>query len=162
MAAHVLAADIPNSIYLLAGMPERPQPQPVASADNSHVTAARGSGPAARAGSLRDFDRQLEAIEAEVIGLFATVYEDLPGVTAALLNGHNEAAGQLAEREQAINALYGEIEQAVSRAILLWAPVASDLRFLLSVLRIVPELERSHDLVCHIASRAGHVPGAGL
>ena len=111
---------------------------------------------------LRDFDRQLEAIEAEVTGLFAMVCEDLPGVTAALLDGHHEAAGQLAEREQAINALYGEIEHVVSRAILLWAPVASDLRFLLSVLRIAPELERTHDLVCHIAARAGHIPGAGL
>ena len=34
--------------------------------------------------------------------------------------------------------------------------MASDLRFLLSVLRIVPELERSHDLVMQIASRANH------
>jgi phosphate transport system protein len=38
----------------------------------------------------------------------------------------------------------------------LQAPVASDLRFLLSVLRIVPELERSHDLVIDIAHRANH------
>ena len=111
---------------------------------------------------LRDFDRQLEAIEAKVTGLFAMVCDDLPAVTAALLNDHNEAAGQLAESEQTINALYGEIEQVVSRAILLWPPVASDLRFLLSVLRIAPELARSHGLVCHIASRAGHIPGAGL
>jgi phosphate uptake regulator len=28
--------------------------------------------------------------------------------------------------------------------------------------RITPELERSHDLVCHIASRAGQIPGAEL
>jgi phosphate transport system protein len=32
--------------------------------------------------------------------------------------------------------------------------MAADLRFLLSVLRIVPELERSHDLAEHIARRA--------
>jgi phosphate transport system protein len=44
-----------------------------------------------------------------------------------------------------------------NREILLQAPVASDLRFLLSVLRIVPELERSHDLVMQIASRANHI-----
>ena len=111
---------------------------------------------------VREFDRQLEAIEAKVIGLFVMVCEDLPGVTAALLHGGNDVAGQLAEREQAVNALYGEIEQVVARAILLWAPVASDLRFLLSVLRVAPELERSHDLVCHIASRAGRIPGTGL
>jgi phosphate transport system protein len=35
--------------------------------------------------------------------------------------------------------------------------VAADLRFLLSVLRIVPELERSHDLVVHIGASAGHL-----
>jgi phosphate transport system protein len=33
---------------------------------------------------------------------------------------------------------------------------------LLSVLRIAPELERSHDLVVQIASRANHVLGADL
>ena len=43
MAAHVLAVGIPNSVYLLSGTPEILQPQPVASADNSHVAAARGS-----------------------------------------------------------------------------------------------------------------------
>jgi phosphate transport system protein len=30
------------------------------------------------------------------------------------------------------------------------------------VLRIVPEIERSHDLVMHIASRANHILGADL
>ena len=40
MAAHVLVAGIPNSVYLLAGTPEILQPQPVVSADNSHVAAA--------------------------------------------------------------------------------------------------------------------------
>ena len=34
MKAHVLAAGIPNSVYLLAGTQEILQPQPVASADN--------------------------------------------------------------------------------------------------------------------------------
>jgi len=109
----------------------------------------------------REFDRRLGAIEAKVMELFTMVCEDLPAVTQAVLNGTNDVAG-LAERELAIDALYREIEQLVSREILLQAPVASDLRFLLSVLRIAPELERSHDLVCHIASRAGHIPGSEL
>ena len=105
----------------------------------------------------QEFQRELEAIEAKVIELFAMVAEDLAKATDALLTGNNEVVKLLAERERVINALYPEIEELVDRAILLQAPVASDLRFLLSVLRIVPELERSHDLVEHIARRADHI-----
>src|SRR5258708_16355382 len=85
------------------------------------------------------------------------VAEDLPGATHALLSGDNEVVRVLTERQQTIDALYPEIEELVNREILLQAPVASDLRFLLSVLRIVPELERSHKLVVLIASRADHI-----
>jgi phosphate transport system protein len=110
----------------------------------------------------QEFERDLEAIEAKVIELFAMVAEDLPGATQALLTGNNDVLEALTEREQLINALYPEIEELVNREILLQAPVASDLRFLLSVLRIVPELERSHDLVVQIASRANHILGEDL
>jgi phosphate transport system protein len=110
----------------------------------------------------QEFQRELEAIEAKVIELFAMVAEDLPGATRALLTGNNEMLRVLNEREQVIDALYPEIEELVNREILLQAPVASDLRFLLSVLRIVPELERSHDLVVQIASRANHILGDDL
>ena len=103
------------------------------------------------------FQRELEAIEAKVTGLFAMVAEDLPGATYALVSGNNEGLGVLAEHEQVIDVLYLEIDKLASREILLQAPVASDLRFLLSVVRIVPELERSHDLVVQIASRASQV-----
>jgi phosphate transport system protein len=110
----------------------------------------------------QEFERDLEAIEAKVIELFAMVAEDLPGATRALLSGNSEVLQLLNEREQVIDALYREIEQLVNREILLQAPVAADLRFLLSVLRIVPELERSHDLVIQIASRANHLLGEDL
>jgi phosphate transport system protein len=110
-------------------------------------------------GHRHEFQRELETIEAKVIELFAMVAEDLPGATAALLSGNNEVIQVLTERERAIDALYLEIEDLANREIALQAPVASDLRFLLSVLRIVPELERSHDLVMHIASRANHILG---
>jgi phosphate transport system protein len=103
------------------------------------------------------FDRELEAIEAKVIELFAMVAEDLPAATDALLSGSSDAAQVLAERDQVIDVLYTEVEKLANREILLQAPVASDLRFLLSVLRIVPELERSHDLVVEIARRADHI-----
>ena len=110
----------------------------------------------------QEFQRELEAIEAKVIELFAMVAEDLPQATHALLSGDNEAVVMLAERDRTIDALYPEIEDLVNREIALQAPVAVDLRFLLSVLRIVPELERSHHLVTHIARRANHILSGDL
>ncbi len=110
----------------------------------------------------QEFQRELEDIEAKVIELFALVAEDLPQATQALLTGGDETSDVLAERERAIDALYLEIEDVVVKQILLQAPVANDLRFLLSVLRIVPELERSHDLVMQIAARGNHILGEDI
>jgi phosphate transport system protein len=104
----------------------------------------------------QEFEHELEAIEAKVIELFAMVAEDLPEATSALLSGNNEIMQKLLERDKVISALYPETEQLANREILLQAPVASDLRFLLSVLRILTEFELSHDLVIQIASRANH------
>ena len=104
-----------------------------------------------------EFQRELEAIEAKVIELFAMVAEDLPRATQALLSGDDEGLAVLVERERVIDALYPEIEELVNRELVLQAPVAVDLRFLLSVLRVVPVLERSHDLVMHIATQANHI-----
>ncbi|HEY2688724.1 MAG TPA: PhoU domain-containing protein [Streptosporangiaceae bacterium] len=110
----------------------------------------------------QEFQRQLEAIEARVIELFAMVGADLPGATNALLTGSNEMAGLLAGRDKDISALYPELEELVNKEILLQAPVASDLRFLLAVSRIVPEIELSHNLVVQIAARADHHLSADL
>ena len=110
----------------------------------------------------QEFLRDLEAIEARIIELFAIVAEDLPEATNALLTGNNEIMQKLLERDKVISALYPETEQLANRLILLQAPVADDLRFLLSVLRILTEFELSHDLVIQIASRANHILSGDL
>jgi phosphate transport system protein len=104
----------------------------------------------------QEFERDLEAIEARIIELFAMVAEDLPEATKALLTGDNEILQRLTERNKAIGAVYTETEELANREILLQAPVADDLRFLLSVLRVLTEFELSHDLVVQIASRGNH------
>ena len=108
------------------------------------------------------FQRELEAIEAKVVDLFAMVADDLPRATDALLNGNSEIVRTLVERDQQIDALYPKIEDLADRELVLQAPLASDLRFLVSVLRVVPEIERSHDLVVSIARRAGYVRSEDL
>src|SRR5215471_17869368 len=101
----------------------------------------------------QEFHGELRAIDAKVTELLTMVAEDLPRATDALLNGNSEAARALTERDRAIDGLYPEIEELADRELLLQQPVASDFRLLVSVLRVVPELERSHDLIVHIARR---------
>ena len=108
------------------------------------------------------FQRELDAIDAKVIELFALVVTDLTRATHPLPNGNGEVVKVLAEHGLVIGLLCPEIERLVKTAILLQAPVASDLRFLLCVLRILPELERSHHLVVQLASRANHIRSEDL
>ena len=103
------------------------------------------------------FQRELDAIDAKVIELFALVAADLARAVPALPDGNHDVVKVLAEHGLVIDLLCPEIERRAKTAILLQAPVASDLRFLLCVLRILPELEHSYHLVVQLASRASHI-----
>jgi phosphate transport system protein len=108
------------------------------------------------------FQERLEAIEVELTQMFALISEDLESSTDALLSGDKDIVTVLAERDLVIDSLYRELEDLASVDIALQAPFAAKLRYLLSVLRIVPELERSHDLVVEIAHHANHSLSADL
>jgi phosphate transport system protein len=103
------------------------------------------------------FHQELETLDGKVIQLFAFVSEDLAVATEALLSGDGSGLHLVHEREAIIDELRLELEDLVNRLLGLEAPVAADLRLLLSALRIIPELERSHDLVEHIAEHATHI-----
>jgi phosphate transport system protein len=89
-----------------------------------------------------------------VVQLFALVAEGLAKATDAFLSGDRESARELVAQDKLIDSLYHDVEELVQHQFALQAPMARDLRFLLTVLRIVPELERSHDLAEHIAKAA--------
>ena len=96
----------------------------------------------------------LDEIDEQVIKLFAMVMCGLAAATDAFLDGDREAARTLVADDQAIDSMQSSIEELVERE-LGRSPDrgGADLRRLVSVLRIVPELERSGDLVEHIALR---------
>jgi len=100
------------------------------------------------------FHHNLGEIDGHVTQLFALVTEGLAAATDALLSGDREAGRAVVQKDLVVDELYQRVEELTLREVALQGPVASDLRFLLSVLRIVPELERSGDLVEHIAVRA--------
>jgi phosphate transport system protein len=108
------------------------------------------------------FQKQLQTLEASTIQLFAFVAEDLAVATAGLLNNDASGLEVVSERERVIDGLYPELEHLLNAQLILEAPVARDFRLVISMLRIVPELERSHDLVVHIAEHADHMLGDEL
>ena len=99
------------------------------------------------------FRRELANMEMLVEQLFGYVVEGIPGATDALLTGDAGSVRALHEREKVIDAVWQGLEAKVNELLLREAPVASDLRYLLTVVRVVPELERSGDLAQHIAVR---------
>jgi phosphate transport system protein len=105
------------------------------------------SWPAGRAADLAEID-------AGVRSMFASLPERLEAAGEAFLSGDRDAARCVVESDPAIDAQQADIE-ALVQVELARQPVApDDLRYLVTVLRIVPELERSADLVEHIAMRA--------
>ena len=110
----------------------------------------------------KTFHQELEDINSKVVQLFALVTESLAAATDSLLSGDRDNAMVIKQRDHIIDDINEDLQSVVERNLLLQAPVASELRFLLSVLRIVPELERSGDLAEHIASRAAKGLGSDL
>ena len=89
-----------------------------------------------------------------VVQLFGLVGGSLSGATEALLSGDHRTARDLISRDEMVDELYRKI-QGFAYDVLLDAPrEAGAIRYLISILRIIPELERSGDLAEHIARRA--------
>lgn len=108
------------------------------------------------------FHDELGNIEIHVTQMFVFVAEDLAVATEALLSNNAEGYRIVSEREKLIDGLYREIENLLNKELVLESPVASDFRLLISMVRIVPEVERSHDLVVEIAEYATHMLGDEL
>lgn len=75
----------------------------------------------------------------------------------ALVRGSQDLASQVVGRDKRIDALEQEIDRLAVRIIALRAPMADDLREVISALKIAGMLERIGDYAKNIAKRAGKV-----
>jgi len=93
-------------------------------------------------------------IDQKVVQLFALVSEALSRATHALLSGDAVLGQTVIDGDQVVDTLTSDVE------LLIWdelqeRPVQGDeLRYLVGLLLIIPELERSADLAEHVAQRA--------
>jgi phosphate transport system protein len=102
-------------------------------------------------GGSDEVSESLDRIDREIIQLFALVGEGVAGATHSLLAGDREAARVLADSDEMIDTLYLEVEQLAQRQLAQRATGPEELRYLVAVLRMLPDLERSGELAEHVS-----------
>lgn len=107
----------------------------------------------------KTFHQELDAIRDQVIRLGASVIEAVPRATGVLLAGDLEGADYLVQSDDEIDARAVDIEDQCFQELALQAPVAGDLRQLVSIIKITGELERSADLAVNICKGARRIYG---
>ncbi len=109
-----------------------------------------------------NFHAELDGIRADTVRLAAMVTERIPWGTDVLLNGDLASAQELIDADDDLDVLAIEIEERCYQALVLQAPMAGDLRAIVTALRLVSELERSGDLMVNVAKAMRRLYGTDI
>ena len=101
------------------------------------------------------FDRDLEAIQAQIMKMGGLVENAILEAAISLEMRDEERAEVVRQGDKAIDALEEIINEEAARVIALRAPTASDLRLVLSVIKVSANLERIGDYAKNLAKRTG-------
>jgi phosphate transport system protein len=108
------------------------------------------------------YHRDLDELTKGVIRLGAMACETIPRATEALLGGNLADAQEVIDEDDAIDALTLELEERCVSIIALQAPMAGDLRRLITIIKLVAEIERSADLAVNICKASRRMYGTDL
>lgn len=104
-----------------------------------------------------EYHQDLEEVRTVIVRLGALVTETIARGTDALLSKDLQEAQALIEADDVIDEASVQAEEQIFRLFALQQPMAGDLRFLVSSLRIIGELERSADLMVNICKAARRI-----
>ncbi len=107
--------------------------------------------------SRQRFDAQLEQLNVEMIKLGSLCEDAIKYALKALLEDDDTSAGLAIEKDKAIDKSEREIEGLCMRLFIQQQPVAKDLRFISSALKMISDMERIGDQAADIAEIAKHV-----
>jgi phosphate transport system protein len=103
-------------------------------------------------GTVRDqYHDELDAINASLVEITRLAGSAINRATQALLDADIQAAESVISGDAAIDQIYAEIENRAMELLARQQPVASDLRAIVTSLRMVADIERMGDLALHIA-----------
>lgn len=99
------------------------------------------------------FDRDLDRVQAKMLKMGGLVEAAILDAAKSFETNNIDLANDVRARDKAIDALEAEINEDVTRIIALQSPAASDLRTLLSILKVSANLERIGDYAKNMAKR---------
>ena len=102
----------------------------------------------------RHFERELDELKQRILRMGGIVEDLFLRSIEALSERDRTLLAEANRIEAEIDAEEVQIEEDCLKLVALYQPVAGDLRFIASVLKINAELERMGDLALHIAERA--------
>jgi len=100
------------------------------------------------------FVHEIEKLKKMILSLSAQVEENVVLAVKALITRDPALAKQVILSDSEIDRQEVEVEEEALKILALYQPVAMDLRFLTTVLKINNDLERIGDLAANIAKRA--------
>lgn len=98
--------------------------------------------------------REIDKVKRQLLALCAKVENDVRMAVRAADHQDATIAQEVVSREKETNAMEVNVEEECLKILALYQPVASDLRYIVAVLKINQDLERIGDLAVHIAERA--------
>ena len=101
-----------------------------------------------------EFQADLNEVNRLLVTMAEAVRAAMRKATTALLTADLKAAQSVMERDVEVDKIYAQVETKVADTIARQAPVASDLRMVITALHISADLERMGDLAEHVAKTA--------
>jgi phosphate transport system protein len=111
------------------------------------VSAIQTSGEESR----KTLQEELDEVRSDIIRLAALTTEAIAAGTQAFLDGDLNMAEAVVEGDDPIDDLYHAIEDRLLLILATQSPVAADLRYVVTMMRINHELERDADLMVNVA-----------
>ena len=101
------------------------------------------------------FDRDLESIQALIMKMGGMVEANITDAAKSLETRDEELAVKVRQADKAIDDLEERVNEEAARVLALRSPTATDLRTVLSVMKISANLERCGDYAKNLAKRTG-------
>lgn len=102
----------------------------------------------------KHLDRELDRLRSELVEQMGVVENMIQMAVRSLMERRVDLAELVLEHDAGVDAKDIQIEEECLKLIALHQPVATDMRWLITVVKVNSDLERIADLACNIAERA--------